>query len=89
MGKTIHRAEYLLLLTLVREIRIAAGVTQEELSRKLGRPQSFVSDVERGTRRLDVLELRDICGHLAQPFVDFVAEYERRLDEGNGTQQLG
>lgn len=82
MRKSIHRAEYALLLELVREIRLTAGVTQEELSRKLGRPQSFISDVERGTRRLDVLELRDICGHLAQPFVDFVAEYERRLAKG-------
>ena len=85
MRKSIHRAEYALLLELVRETRLAAGVTQEELSRNLGRPQSFVSDVERGTRRLDVLELRDICGHLAQPLVDFVAEYERRLAKGRPT----
>ena len=81
MRKSIHRAEYMLLLELVREVRLAAGVTQEELSRKLGRPQSFVSDVERGTRRLDVLELRDICGHLAHPFVELVAEYDRRIDK--------
>lgn len=83
MGKSIHRAEYVLLLELLREIRLAAGVTQEELSQKLGRTQSFVSDVERGARRLDLLELRDICGHLAQPLVDFVAEYERRIAEGS------
>lgn len=85
MRKSIHRAEYVLLLELVREIRLAAGVTQEELSRKLGRPQSFVSDVERGTRRLDVLELRDLCGYLGQPFVDFVAEYERRLQQATAS----
>lgn len=64
MSKSIHRAEYQVLVELLRERREQAGVTQVELSHTLRRTQSFVSDVERGQRRLDLLELRDICGHI-------------------------
>lgn len=41
--------------------RREAGVTQLELSRALGKPQSFVSKYESGERRLDVIEFITIC----------------------------
>lgn len=78
MAKTIHRPEYTLLRDLVREERLRAGVTQTDLSIQLNRSQSFVSDVERGVRRLDVLELRDLCQVLGCDFLDVVAEFEAR-----------
>jgi hypothetical protein len=37
-------------------IRKRAGVTQQELARRLGKPQSFVSSYEQGQRRIDLLE---------------------------------
>ncbi|WP_433935606.1 helix-turn-helix domain-containing protein [Brevundimonas diminuta] len=37
-------------------MRKAAEITQVELAERLGKPQSFVSKVERGERRLDVIE---------------------------------
>lgn len=40
----------------MRAAREAAGVTQGELARRLGKPQSFVSKAEMGERRLDVVE---------------------------------
>lgn len=41
--------------------RKAAGVTQVELADRLGRPQSFVSKVERGERRVDVVEFCQVA----------------------------
>ena len=41
--------------------RKAAGVTQIELAARLDRPQSFVSKVERGERRVDVVEFCQIA----------------------------
>ena len=59
------------------ETRKAAGVTQVQLAERLGRPQSFVSKVERGERRIDVIEFCQIAealGHdpskLLKEFVD-------------------
>ena len=37
-------------------VRRSAGVTQKELARRLRKPQSFVSDYERGQRRVDLIE---------------------------------
>lgn len=38
------------------DARVAGGLTQAELARRLGRHQSFVSKYERGERRIDVIE---------------------------------
>lgn len=40
----------------MRAAREARGITQQELARRLGKPQSFVSKAEMGERRLDVVE---------------------------------
>lgn len=79
MPKSIHRPEYQILRELIREERTQAGITQTDLSNQLGRSQSFVSDVERGVRRLDVLELRDVCQILGRDFLEVAAELEARI----------
>jgi transcriptional regulator with XRE-family HTH domain len=43
------------------EARQSAGLTQAEVSSHLNKPQSFVSKYESGERRLDIIELLDIC----------------------------
>ncbi len=42
----------------LKETRIEAGLTQAEVARMLGRPQSFMSKVETRERRVDFLELQ-------------------------------
>jgi transcriptional regulator with XRE-family HTH domain len=37
--------------------RRKAGLTQQELAKRLRKPQSFISSYEQGQRRIDVLEL--------------------------------
>lgn len=79
MPKSINRSEYDVLRDLLREKRIAGGWTQVDVSQRLGRSQSFVSDVERGVRRVDVLELHDLCMLFGIPLTIFCAEFERRI----------
>lgn len=69
------------LLDLLREIRGEAGLHQADLARLLGKPQSFVSKYETGERRLDILELRQICGALKVSLQEFVERLEKRLYE--------
>jgi transcriptional regulator with XRE-family HTH domain len=79
MAKTIYRDEYVTFLRLLRERRAAAGLTQAQCSAALGRPQSFVSDVERGSRRLDIVQLRDLCAVLRTDLIDFVRSFEKAV----------
>ncbi|HSX49549.1 MAG TPA: helix-turn-helix transcriptional regulator [Cellvibrio sp.] len=48
----------------MREKRESAGITQSQLSIQLARPQSYVSKYENGERRLDVIEVLEICQHI-------------------------
>ena len=57
MTKSVHTRNYHLFLELLIKARKDAGVTQEQLARRLNRPQSFISKCENGERRLDVIEL--------------------------------
>ena len=52
------------------------------MAEKLHVPQSMISKYEVGERRLDLLELRDICAALGISLVEFVQELEKRLGEG-------
>ena len=45
----------------LRELRLAAGLTQIQVAARLDVPQSFVSKYEAGERRLDVIELHYVA----------------------------
>jgi transcriptional regulator with XRE-family HTH domain len=43
------------------DARRRASLTQQELAKRLGKPQSFISDYERGQRRIDLMEFLAIA----------------------------
>ena len=88
MPKSIHRPEYAVLCGLLREKRLAAGFQQSEVSARLGRRQPFVSDVERGVRRLDVIELQDLVGIYGVDLVEFIQEYLERSVPKRGQEDV-
>ena len=61
MKKSIHSAEYRVVLQTLLEMRRQAGLTQRALAGRLGREQSFVWRIETGERRLDVVEFAWVC----------------------------
>ena len=54
--KSVHSPEQLALRELLIAARNKAGLTQQKLAKRLGKPQSFVAKYEGGERRLDVIE---------------------------------
>lgn len=78
MPKTIFSAGQIRFLKLLRETRESAGITQVELARKLKVHQSFVSKIESGERRVDIVELEMICKALRTSLTEFVQNYEQR-----------
>ena len=84
MDKSVYREENLVLLRLLKQCRVEAGLTQMQFAQALERPQSFASDIERGLRRLDLVQLRDICIALNIGLVEFVQRFEDELALSKG-----
>ncbi|MDD4477317.1 MAG: helix-turn-helix transcriptional regulator [Patescibacteria group bacterium] len=58
MPKTIRTSEYKQVVERLKQARLDVGLTQKEVSDKIKKPQSYVSKVEAGEQRLDILELK-------------------------------
>jgi hypothetical protein len=56
MSRTLHSPRHEALRVFLVEKRKKAGLTQAEVAARLDRYQSFVATVERGQRRIDVVE---------------------------------
>jgi transcriptional regulator with XRE-family HTH domain len=74
-----NRKKQKALLSLLRQVRVEAGMRQEDLAQALGMPQSVVSKFESGERRLDLLELSDVCEALGQSLTEFARRFEKLL----------
>lgn len=79
MSFTQREIELQVIQSLLREVRLDADVTQQELAARLGIPQSFISKYEAGTRRLDIFELRRVLAALDMPLDTFLQRLDERL----------
>jgi transcriptional regulator with XRE-family HTH domain len=79
--KTLNKREHRILLEQIYRLRMASGMRQNDLAKKLNVPQSFISKIENGERRLDIIELREICNCLDTNLLEFVSELEKNINE--------
>ncbi len=77
MKKSLRSKEQLKLQKLLADIRKEAGLRQVELSKRLEKPQSFVSKYETGERRLDLVEIHQICKAIGISFVKFAQRFDK------------
>ncbi|MBA2431805.1 MAG: helix-turn-helix transcriptional regulator [Chthoniobacterales bacterium] len=81
LTKSLHSPLHERFVHLIRAARLEAGLSQVEAAAKLGIRQSFISDIERGQRRVDVVEFVRFCGAYGiRP-----AAFFRRLTESEST----
>ena len=79
VDKSLYRRDHAALAGLLREIRVAQGLKQADVAARLDEPQSFVSKYESGERRLDLLELRQVCAALWFSVSELVQMLEEQL----------
>ena len=77
--KNIRLNQQKKLVVLLRGVRVEAGLTQSELASRLGTDQTFISKYESGERRLDILELREVCQVIGIDFVAFIRKLDKDL----------
>ncbi|GEP06689.1 transcriptional regulator [Methylobacterium oxalidis] len=61
MPRSLRSSRHQRLAELIVAFRMEAGLKQSEVAERLGRHQPFVSDIESGQRRVDLIELLDLA----------------------------
>lgn len=69
MSKTIYSKDHKFLTEQLKKARIEAGFDQEKAAKQLGKTQSYISKIEAGQRRVDVVQLKE-----------FAKAYKKSLD---------
>lgn len=86
--KAQHSTEYQPVMELLRALREEAELTQRDLGKALGKPQSWVHNCEVGNRRVDVAEFvawAKACG--ADPATAFARFLEPSKSQANPTRK--
>lgn len=61
MKKSIYTNDYKFLIKQLKGARIEAGLNQKEVANKLNRTQSYISKIESGQLRVDVIQLKELA----------------------------
>jgi transcriptional regulator with XRE-family HTH domain len=72
MPRAIYTKDHNEIVERLKEARIENGLGQVEVAKKLGRTQSYVSKIESGQRRFDVLQLKEFAKLYKKPLDFFV-----------------
>ena len=61
MSKTIYSKDHKFLTEQLKKARVEAGFDQEKAAELLGKTQSYISKIEAGKRRVDVVQLKEFA----------------------------
>ncbi len=84
---SLYSTPHQVLIDLLKDLRLLARFTQGDVAKALGRPQSYVSDIERGQRGLDLFQVEELAafyGHDLESFVQLLGD--RKKAAGNPTR---
>ncbi len=56
MTDSLHSPEYKSAILILRQVRLEKDLTQQQVAKRLGKPQSYIAKIEGGERRIDVAE---------------------------------
>lgn len=68
----LERQKYELLRSELKNARLQAKLLQIDLAERLKKPQSYVSKVESGERKIDLIELAQYCSALDIDTLKFI-----------------
>ena len=74
MKKTIYTKEHQFLISQLKKAREKAGIDQIEVAQILGKTQSYVSKIESGQRRVDIVQLKEFARIFKKTLDYFIRE---------------
>ena len=74
--KTLRSSEHKALCQILIDARKQAGLTQAQIADTLQLPQSDISKIETGERRLDVIEFINLCRAMHTDPLDVIKELD-------------
>lgn len=72
MKKAIYSTDHKALVARLKKARLEAGLDQMTVAQLLGKSQSYVSKIESGQRRIDVVQLKQFAKIYKKNFEYFV-----------------
>ena len=81
MDKSIHTRQYRMLIGIIRSERESRKITQEQLASMLSVKQAIISKIENCERRLDLIELRQVCIALGVSMIELINKFEERISK--------
>ncbi|MDN5872971.1 MAG: helix-turn-helix domain-containing protein [Sinobacteraceae bacterium] len=88
MATSTFHQDYQLLIRLIKKNRQQLGVTQVELAARLGNTQTFVSKMERGERRLDIIEFIESCEALGIAPCELLRQFLEQRKQLHGVKPV-
>lgn len=72
MEKTIFTKSHKYLVKQLIAARKRARLKQQDVAKKLGRTQSYISKIESGQRRVDIVQLKELAAIYKRKFDFFI-----------------
>lgn len=73
MPRAIYSKDHNKIVEHLINARLEAGLSQVEVAEKLGKTQSYLSKIESGQRRFDVLQLKEFAKLYKKPLEYFIS----------------
>jgi len=78
VSKSLFTRKHTQLRKLLTKARKEAKLTQTALAHRLNRRQAYISRIERGERRIDVVEFLDLAHAIGFNPAKFITEFDRQ-----------
>ncbi|MDD3729343.1 MAG: helix-turn-helix transcriptional regulator [Candidatus Pacebacteria bacterium] len=72
MLKSICSKEYKNIILKIRQARFDVGLKQKDVALRLKKPQSYISKIEKGERRIDIIELKELAKIYKKDVIFFI-----------------